>query len=128
MTLIWQWLICVMKVRCSGIWFYITLFFHVEQKNIKYALSPLNTSQKIPDIFLALLKIHQFSRHVFSKISQIPDNNWYSCHSWKNINPALAFSKLVLDVLKVETMAFSCGYIPVCFLVFMEVHNCGKFH
>ena len=50
-----------MKVKCFEFLFYIQLFFHVEQKKIKYVLSPLNTSWKIPDIFLTLLKIHQYS-------------------------------------------------------------------
>ena len=35
-------------LRCFRPLFYI----HIEQKKLKYGLSPLNTSHKIPDIFL----------------------------------------------------------------------------
>ena len=63
MTPTQHWLVWWNYVRCLGSLFYIQLFFHIEQKNIKYAISPLNLSYKIPDIFLALLKIYQFSWH-----------------------------------------------------------------
>ena len=34
------------------LYFTFSSFFHIEQKNIKHGISQLNTSQKIPDIFL----------------------------------------------------------------------------
>ena len=51
-------------VRCFGPLFYnftFNSFFHIEQKNMKYAISPLKTAYKIPDILLTLLKVHQLS-------------------------------------------------------------------
>ena len=42
------------------IYFTFHSFFHIQHKNKKYGTSPLNT-YKIPDIFLTLLKIHQYS-------------------------------------------------------------------
>ena len=41
---------------------------------------------------------------LFGKISQIPGNSWYS---WQNGNPPLAFSKLVLDDVKVDILLIS---------------------
>ena len=61
---------------------YIQLFFNIERKNIKYGISPLNISYKIPDIFLILLKTQQLSWHFpeflvksfkFLTIPDIPD-------------------------------------------------------
>ena len=72
------------EIKIFGFWVFIlySTFSHVVQENIKYALSPLNASLKIPDIFLALLKIHHISWHFidvlakfikFLTISDIPD-------------------------------------------------------
>ena len=44
-----------------GLYFTFDVFFHTEQKYIKYGISLLNISQKIPDIFLTLLKTQHFS-------------------------------------------------------------------
>ena len=47
-------------------------FFHIEQKNTKYGISPLNIL-KIPDITKNLA-----ISWLFGKTSQIPDNSWQS--------------------------------------------------
>ena len=69
-----------MKVRCFGFLLDIQLFFHVEQKNIEYALYPLKKSQTFPKTFLELLKLLHFFCHFpdflakFLKCLTIPDS------------------------------------------------------
>ena len=43
--------------------FILNSTLHIEQKNKNHGVYPLNTSQKMTDNFLTLLKTHQFSGH-----------------------------------------------------------------